>query len=660
MTKLCLEDDVTLLAGGSRNLHRGRARSAFYLAVLVAASATVWGRPSAVPPRVIILGFDGFDFSLTRDLMAQGRMPNFSRVAARGGFGPLGSSIPPQSPVAWTTFMTGQDPGVHGIFDFVQRDPKTMEPYMSTTRAAPRAAQALNLGGWKIPSWFPRIGSLRRGAPFWEALEDRGTETTIIRMPANFPPSGTATRELSGMGTPDILGTYGRFSFFTSAPGPARANVSGGTVLHITSSGGVVKGAIDGPDQPSLARPEPVRTAFVAYIDPSRRRARIVVGAEERVLNVGQWSDWVPVVFDGAARTQAECRLYLKQIDPTFELYISPANMDPLAPMLPISTPAAYAAELARATGRFYTQGMPEETNALNDGLISTDEFLQQARETQDENHRQFRYVLAHFDRGLLFYYFGNVDQVSHMLWGARDTKRPGYNAARDTRYARVIDELYVAFDGIVGEALQRLAPEDLLVVMSDHGFASWRRSFNLNTWLRDQGYLTAADRPGDAVLGQIDLSRTRAYGLGLNGLYVNMKGREASGLVDPAARTALLNEISAKLLATIDPATDQPAVAKIFRREQIYSQGGQDDASPDLIIGYAKGTRVSGESALGGLSSAVFAENTGAWSGDHVMDPETVPGIVLTNRVLKQRASTLQTLAPAILAELGVAFQRP
>ena len=236
------------------------------------------------------------------------------------------------------------------------------------------------------------------------------------------------------------------------------------------------------------------------------------------------------------------------------------------------------------------------------------------------------------------------------------DPQHPAYQASVDAKYAQVIPGLYADFDAIVGEALQRIGPTDLLVVMSDHGFASWRRSFNLNTWLRDHGYLAAGGAPGSSGLFPgVDWSRTRAYGLGLNGLYLNLKGREATGAVDPAQRESLLAALSAELLATIDPATGLAAINKVYRREQVYSSAGHDDIAPDLIVGYAKGTRVSDESALGEFSGEVLTNNMSAWSGDHCMDPDTVPGILLTSRALRKPAPNLQSLAAALLAEFGI-----
>jgi predicted AlkP superfamily phosphohydrolase/phosphomutase len=135
----------------------------------------------------------------------------------------------------------------------------------------------------------------------------------------------------------------------------------------------------------------------------------------------------------------------------------------------------------------------------------------------------------------------------------------------------------------------------------------------------------------------------------------VNLKGREKSGIVDPVDRDAVLAEISNKLLQAIDPQTGTPAITKVYRREEVYTAAGHEDIAPDLVIGYAKGTRGSDESALGGMPSAVIVDNTDAWNGDHCMDHETVPGVLLTSRALRKPAPSLQTLAAAILAEYGI-----
>jgi predicted AlkP superfamily phosphohydrolase/phosphomutase len=609
--------------------------------------------------RVIVLGVDGLDYQLVRALMASGRMPHFKDLATSGTFSALATSTPPQSPVAWSTFITGLDPGQHGIFDFIHRAPETMQLFLSTTRTE-EARRKITIGRWKFPLASDRVVALRRGEPFWTALERRGVATTIIRMPANFPPSGQATRELSGMGTPDLLGTYGTFSIVTSrAHSFEQRAISGGTVVPVDIVDGVVRGSVEGPENPYLVEPQKTRVEFTAYTDSAKRYVKLVVGREQRLLRLGEWSDWVPVELGllPFITLTGECRFYVKQIEPDFEMYVSPINLDPLSPALPISTPGGYASELARATGRYYTQGMPEETKALKAGVLSSREFLEQARIANEENVRQYTYVLNRFDDGLLFYYFGNIDQVSHMMWRAMDPGHPAYTPA-DAQYRTVIEDLYAGVDDLVGNTLSQLRPGDLLVVMSDHGFTSWRRSFSVNAWLRDNGYLVASDpasQTDPGLFANVDWTRTRAYGAGLNGLYINVGGREAHGIVEPRERQALAAEIARRLESVIDPKTGERAVSRVFPRDEVYRLRDTERLAPDLIVAYAKGTRSSDESSLGSVTGAVFADNVSPWSGDHCMDPAAVPGILLTNRPLLKSASSLQTLAGALVAEFGI-----
>lgn len=638
--RLALGGVLALLAAGGLHLGCGR------------------GAPPAPENRVIVLGFDGMDYEMVQTLMADGRLPNFSRLSKVGSLTPLQTSVPPQSPVAWSEFITGLDAGGHGIFDFIHRDPETMIPYLSTSKVT--AGESHPFGKWQIPG-SGDIQLLRHGTPFWEVLEDHGVPTTIIRMPANFPPSGSASLELSGMGTPDILGTPGTFSFYTSELFAFEGeDISGGEIYPVEMWENEVEGTLYGPDNPFLVEKTKLSTEFKAYIDPIEPVIKLEVGDEERVLAVGEWSDWVPIQFD-LVPTQtltAMARFYLKRLEPEFELYVTPLNIDPQDPAMPISTPETYAADLAAATGRFYTQGMPEDTKTLSGGVFSIKEFLHQARLAGEEFKEQYKYVLSRFESGFLFYYFGNLDQISHMMWRTMDPDHPGYKEKRDQRHAGVIPKIYEEFDAIVGYTMERLGQDDTLIVMSDHGFTSWRRSFHLNAWLHQNGYLAVKNRdlsndPG--FFSNVDWSRTRAYGLGLNGLYINIRGRDRNGIVDPADRNELMDEIGEKLLATLDPESAAPAVTKAYQRDKIYTDRGYLDLGPDMLVGYAKRTRGSSESGIGEVGPEVFSDNTDEWSGDHCMDHEAVPGILLTSRPLRKPATRLKNLAASVLAEFGI-----
>ncbi len=599
------------------------------------------------------------DHALASRLLDEGKLPNLARLAAHGGFQPLATSVPPQSPVAWSEFITGLDAGGHGIFDFVHRDAATMLPYLSTTRTEP-ADRVLRFGRWQLPLGGGRVTLLRHGTAFWEPLEASGVPAWIIRMPANFPPSGAASRELSGMGTPDLLGTYGTFTYFTTSQN-ALTDDFAEQVFTAPLENGVFEARLSGPRDPFRRDGAVVSAPFTVYVDAERPVAKVVLGDAEALLMEGEWSDWLPAEFSLAPPGQALhaiVRFHLRRVRP-LELYASPLNLDPLRPALPISVPGGFAAELAREIGRFYTQGMPEDTKALTAGAFDRDEFLRQAAITAAENRRQLDWLLRQFTKGLLFHYFGHIDQVSHMMWAPMDAAHPAHDAIADSAYARVVERLYIQADSIVGETVERLGPEATLIVMSDHGFTSWKRAVNLNTFLRERGYL-AIERngaeDGAAYFPGVDWSRTQAYALGLNGLYVNLRGRERLGIVPTNQRRLIIDELSGALLRLTDPATGDPVVARVYDRDVFYRDGAHAGIGPDLIVGYAKGYRGSNESAIGQVTEAVVTDNLGAWTGDHAMVHDAVPGVLFTSRPLKRQVASLRDLAGAVLAEFGIA----
>jgi predicted AlkP superfamily phosphohydrolase/phosphomutase len=616
-------------------------------------------RPWRGDEKCIVLGIDGMDPQLLRKFMADGKMPNFSKLATMGAFKELATSTPPQSPVAWSNLITGMNPGGHGIFDFIHRDPKNMELYFSTSRVSP-AQHSIHVGRWVLPIGGGRAEQLRKGKAFWQILDEHGVPNVVFRIPANFPPVPSKGRTLAGMGTPDLRGTYGTFTFYTDDLTTPTGSVEGGEVVPVQVDNATVSADLIGPDNTFRRVRAPAREPFRVNLDPVEPVARIAVGEEKFVLREGEWSPWVHVHFQllpFLAGVDGICRFYLKQAHPRFALYVSPINIDPAAPALPISTPAAYSKHLSEETGEFYTQGIAEDTKALSDGVLDDDEYLQQARAVLSEHRRIFDAEFPRFRRGLFFFYFSSLDLNSHMLWRLMDPKHPEYDAALAAKNGGAIAGFYEQLDEVLGEVMARLDNRTTLLVLSDHGFAPYARSFNLNTWLLQNGYLQlrrGSIEDANQPFAQVDWSRTRAYGLGLNGLYLNLRGRERQGIVD-AGVDALEREIQQRLESVRDPANGLAVIRRVDRARDIYS-GPYARNGPDLLVGYNRGYRAGWKTILGGISDNVLEDNTNRWSGDHCIDPALVPGVVLSNRKILAASPALTDIAPTILGIFGIA----
>ncbi len=609
-------------------------------------------------PRVVVLGFDGMDPRIAGRLLEEGRMPNFQRLAQTGTFTRLETSVPPQSPVAWSNFTTGCNPGAHGIYDFMGREPDTYMPFLSTT-ITQEPDKTLRIGKWVIPLAGGKVTLLRGGTAFWEVLEKHDIPAVVLRLPSNFPPSGKKTRGLSGMGTPDMLGTYGTFSFFTTKP-YVITDMTGGRVYIVSSFDNKVEATIKGPVNTFLKDRPDAEIPFTAYLDPDYRSALIEVQGQEIVLGEGEWSDWVTLKFKMMpfASAQGIVRFYLKSVEPDFELYMSPIQVDPRKPAVPISTPPGYSKELAEAIGPFYTQGIAEETWALNEGRLDEREYLQQAEFVFDQTKKMLDYELDRFEWGLLFCYFSTTDPLQHMFWRFRDPEHPNYDAELAGIYGDVIENYYVRMDSVVGHVMDRIGDDATLIVLSDHGFTSFRRNFHLNTWLYRNGYIALRDEfreESDEFFENVDWKRTKAYGLGLNGLYINQIGREGQGTVAPGAeKEHLLSEIKRKLEAVVDPENGKRVIAKVYRADKVY-HGEFVDEAPDLIVGYDDGYRASWETALGKITRDVLTDNKKKWSGDHLMAKDVIPGVLFANKRINNPAPALWDVAPTILGEFGI-----
>jgi predicted AlkP superfamily phosphohydrolase/phosphomutase len=617
--------------------------------------------------KVIVVGLDGLDANYITRLLGEGKLPNMSRLQQMGGFRALTSSIPPESPVAWASFITGTDPGGSNIFDFIHRDPENYFPYLSIARSE-GATKTLGLGKWELPLAGGKVESLRTGRPFWEVLNDQGIPASAYRVPTNFPPPPSATKQLAGLGAPDLRGSYGESSYFTNDPGEMNKEISGGKIYPVHIAKGRVASRLIGPEN-SLRKAEKNSSGeevkpdtyvdFEVWLDQAHKLGKIVIQGQEILLRQGEWSGWVPLSFELIPHVKSVAgivRFFLKEVSPHFKLYVSPINVDPVDPALPIAVPDNFSQELAEKFGRFYTQGFPHDVKALRNGVLSDEEYLQQSGLAFGEEKEMYEAALHDFSEGLLFYYFATTDRTQHMFWRLIDPKHPAYDAKLARAVGPVMQECYLAADKLVGQAMSVLDDKTTLIVMSDHGFGPYYRSFNLNTWLARNGYLAGVNKWGadDDIFYNADWQNSAAYGVGFNALYLNLSGREKEGSIPPDSRRDLLARLAKELPEVRDPDNGQRIIEKVYLGEQVYTNPDPARA-PDLVIGYARGYRCSDTSVLGGVTEKLVEDNLDKWSGDHCIDRSAVPGILFSNKPIAAENPALPDVTAGILAEFEV-----
>ena len=638
--------------------------------VAVAASILAWpfralwrvvrrtGPPPAAISRFIVLGFDGQDPALTDQFMQEGLLPNFAALANHGTYRRLQTTYPALSPVAWSSFSTGTHPARHNIFDFLDRDRRTYLPTLSSTRIG-TVEKFFSLGKYLIPRQRPELTNLRRSKPFWTILGERRIWSTILRVPITFPPDRFYGAELSAMCVPDLLGTQGTFMLFTTRPSAGRFK-EGGIRVPVEVHEDAIDTVVTGPANGFVKGHPPLTTPLTIRLDRAAGRAQLTLGDTTVSLAPGDLSDWVGMTFKAAPGVTVAgiARCQVLELGEHFSLYVSPINLDPEAPAMPISHPGYYSGYLAKRHGPFATLGLAEDTWALNEGVTDDATFLKQAHDIDDERRTMFLTSLEKLRSGALVCVFDATDRIQHMFWRYIDERNPAHGNDVPAAHRHAIRELYKKNDALVGETVKTLGPRDVLMVISDHGFSAFRRGVNLNAWLRREGYLTLRDGTDGSTewLRDVDWTKTRAYCLGLSGMFLNLKGREHEGIVAPGADAAAVKaEIIAKLAGLRDDAGDDIGVREAFDTAVIYD-GPYRENAPDLIIGYNAGYRTSWDCATGMVSGPVFEANTKAWSGDHCIDPRLVPGVMFCNRTVEADGDlSIVDIAPTALRLFGL-----
>lgn len=657
--------------------------------------------------------------------MAEGKLPNLAKLAEKGTFEKLRPTIPAQTPVSWSTFSTGLCPGRTMIFDFLKRDPKTYRPEFAITEEGRKpflfgkgnrvgvpivlavVAFALVAGLLKIflrgrgrtalaggllaaaaaavlgvrlssllPLEIPTVKNNRRGVPFWEAAAEQGIRSVVMHVPVTFPAADfDKGRLISGLGVPDIRGRIGTPSYYTSDPffAPKNKNEFSVELVRLESNTGTIKTEVFGPYNKLFKEPPIIKIPMTLTVERGGAALRIEPkGSGAVTLKPGEWSPWVVFTFpfNSLVKITGIGRFHLATLTPEIQLYLSPIHFNPadLPPAVRITAPAALSKRLVKIYGLYKTAGWKDDTWSMSEETIDEKTFLEDVDFTREQFRQMMDGFLAEKDVDLFVQVYEYTDRVAHCFWRFIDPKHPAYDPVKAARWAPAIQKSYEQMDDIVGDAMKRLGPEDFLLVVSDHGFSTWRRSVNYNTWLVDHGFLGLTGAEGkqadlEQLFGQgefwpnVDWSRTKAYSMGLGEIYINLKGREGQGTVAPGAEyERVRKEIADGLLAVVDPKTSEHPVSRVFTREEAY--GAFDaDIIPDLFVTNTRGYRVSWQSSLGVVTKEMFEDNKQVWSGDHCsLDPDVVPGILFSSRKLPAgHAAAIADVPATILKALGV-----
>jgi predicted AlkP superfamily phosphohydrolase/phosphomutase len=662
-------------------------------AIAAASMACAAGnRPaSRFQKKMVILGFDGMDPMLLERYLADGKLPHIAALSKRGGFSPLQTTHSPESPTAWASFATGVNAGKHNIYDFLVRDTTTYLPDLGmVTRTPPKFL--FNY----VPLSKPKITSTRGGTSFWVTAGRAGVRSDVLTVPVTFPPEEVPNGfMLSGLPLPDIRGTMGTFSYYaTDLSRYEEGNTEmGGILKRLVFEGDTAASELEGPPSPivrqkieairrksgtltdadktqlaELQAAQDVRVPFTIQWNRAAKSATIAIDGQSIPLAVGKWTPWIDLTFkiNFVVRLHGMVQMLLMNAGSELQLYVSPVNFKPDDPPVPISSPSGFAADLRKGVGNYRTLGWAEATWALNEGRMDEKTFMDDLMVAFDDRAKVILHRVDAKDWDLLIGVIESTDRVQHMMWRLIDPKHPLYDAALAGQFGDAIERVYRRADDFVGEVVKRIGPDVPVLIVSDHGFHSWRKAVNLDTWLVQNGYMVMKGQSADKKLADlfgggtfwenVDWSKTRAYAMGIGQIYFNLRGREAQGIVSPGAEaSALADELSAKLLTMTDPDDGTPIVRAVYKRDDIYSGPFLHNAS-ELQVGMHEGYRVSWQTTLGGSPPGIVYKNDRKWSADHGgYDFAITSGILVSGLPIATTSPRIIDLAPTVLKYFGI-----
>jgi predicted AlkP superfamily phosphohydrolase/phosphomutase len=648
--------------------------------------------PEKFHQKLVVLGFDGMDPRLVQRWMDEGKLPNLKKLSSRsGGVHPLETTHSPESPTAWASFATGVNAGKHNIYDFLIRDTTTYLPDLGMVhREPPRFI--LNY----IPISRPKLTSIRGGTSFWVTAGRAGVRSSMLTVPVTFPPEDVPNGELlSGLPLPDIRGTMGTFNYFgTDLSRYEEGNTEmGGILKRLVFDGDTAQTELVGPPNPivkqqlrevrakgpvgdsgkmaiaELEAREDVRLPMTIHWNRAGKSATVDLGDNAIHLAEHEWSKWINLDFNInlLVRVHGMAQLYLIGAGQELQLYISPVNWKADNPPAPMSSPAQFSADLYERLGPYRTLGWAEATWPLNEDRIDEKTFMDDLYRAFDDRAEVILQRLDAKQWDLLVGVIESTDRVQHMMWRLIDPTHPMYDKALAAKYGDSIERVYRKCDEFVGEVMSRVDSSTPILIVSDHGFHSFRQSVNLNTWLVQQGFMTLQGQaPGEKKLTDlfgggtfwenVDWSRTKAYAMGLGQIYINLKGREGRGIVSPGAESKTIqDDLASRLLTLTDPKTGVRMVDAVYKSDDIYSGAFVGNAA-ELQVGLADGYRVSWQSTLGGSPPGIVYPNMKKWSGDHgSFDYKTTPGTLMSSRPLDDRRLSIMDIAPTVLKYFGV-----
>jgi predicted AlkP superfamily phosphohydrolase/phosphomutase len=609
--------------------------------------------------RLIILGFDGVEPSLFESWASQGKLPHMQRLVDQGSYTHLGSTNPPNSPVAWSTFATGMNPGEHNIFDLIKRDPQSYLPNVATGHTEDPEFDAQGR-----MTKAPRGVTYRDGRPFWLLAGESGVRSAILNLPYAFPPDHIDQgRMLSGLGTPDLRGTNSTF-FYLATDLPQKEDgksIAGGKLLKLRASGPHMETSIEGPQDFAGNRRRRLKVPLRCSLNPRSKSVEIQLQEQKYTIQERQWSPWYSIEFEVTRHFSAKaiCRFYILQVTPELRLYVTPLCYDPRDPYIPISTPTEFSRRLAEDQGFFKTVGWVHDTSALNSERIDEGVFLEEMLSIMDWREKMTLAQLRKRKDQLFISVFTATDRAAHMFYRLLDSQHPRYDAQLAGQYGDALLRVYQKMDHVVGQVRASLGQGDTFIVLSDHGFHSFRRGLNVNTWLVRNGFMTlfgGKQYSKKEFLEEVDWNHTRAYSLGTGQVYINLQGREGRGIVSPNGEyQAVVDQIARQLEEVRDPLTDERIVLKAHKGRSIY-HGKHLQEAPDIRLGFKDGYRTSWETTLGGAPKELVVPNSKKWSGDHAAsDTQDTPGIIICNKNLIKDKPNIIDLAPTTLAHFGI-----